>query len=236
MELVVRGRPPLTRRHARLGRLATRAGRPVIALLVAYVLVVPGAASATTTWTRNLYVDKGFLHQDPYYTACTSAAAMFMLNTVAYRRTGGAGFVWTPTRIKRDDDPANKRDMVSILSFSRANDTLEAGARGTDPHGWRNALNAYGWGRDAMTDPAKRVYDDRAYRSFDGAVRAAVKAIARRSMPVGILGWAGGHAQVITGYVVTGADPARLGRLHGPLRLPQRPAGLERHGQPPSQR
>ena len=97
--------------------------------------------------------------------------------------------------------------MVSILSFSRANDTLEAGARGTDPHGWRNALNAYGWGRDAMTDPAKRVYDDRAYRSFDGAVRAAVKAIARRSMPVGILGWAGGHAQVITGYVVTGADP-----------------------------
>ena len=207
MELVVRGRPPLTRRHARLGRLAARAGRPVVALLIAYALVVPGAASATTTWTRNLYVDKGFLHQDPYYTACTSAAAMFMLNTVAYRRTGGAGFVWTPTRIKRDDDPANKRDMVSILSFSRANDTLKAGARGTDPHGWRNALNAYGWGRDAMTDPAKRVYDDRAYRSFDGAVRAAVKAIARRSMPVGILGWAGGHAQVITGYVVTGADP-----------------------------
>ena len=26
-------------------------------------------------------------------------------------------------------------------------------------------------------------------------------------MPVGILGWAGGHAQVMTGYVVTGADP-----------------------------
>ncbi len=58
-----------------------------------------------------------------------------------------------------------------------------------------------------MTDPARRVYDDREYRTFGGAVRAAVKSIARYSMPVGILGWAGGHAQVMTGYVVTGADP-----------------------------
>ena len=69
--------------------------------------------------------------------------------------------------------------MVSILSFARANDTLKTGARGSDPHGWRNALNAYGWGSDAMTDPAKRVYDDRAYRSFNGAVTRGGQAIAR---------------------------------------------------------
>ena len=76
--------------------------------------------------------------------------------------------------------------MLSILAL-RAGERHARGrrARGSDPHGWRNALNAYGWGREAMTDPAKRVYDDRAYRTFDGAVQAAVKAIARRSMPVG---------------------------------------------------
>jgi hypothetical protein len=112
-----------------------------------------------------------------------------------------------PTRVKNDADPANLRDMMSILAFERANDTLRSASRGTDPHGWRNALNAYGWGAEAMTDSSLRVYDDREYRSLKGAVRAAVRAIARRSMPVGILGWAGGHAQVMTGYVVTGADP-----------------------------
>ncbi len=59
-----------------------------------------------------------------------------------------------------------------------------------------------------MTDPARMVYQDRAYRGFKGAVKAAVRAIARFGMPVGILGWAGGHAQVMTGYVVTGQNPA----------------------------
>jgi hypothetical protein len=59
-----------------------------------------------------------------------------------------------------------------------------------------------------MTDPAMRVYEDRAYGSFDSAVRSAVLAIARYKLPVGMLGWAGGHAQIITGYKVTGEDPA----------------------------
>jgi hypothetical protein len=181
--------------------------RAIVPLLVVVALLLPGATSAATTWSKNLYVAKAFIYQDPYPTACTAAAAMMMLNTIAYRGTGGEGFIWTPTRIKRDDDESNRRDMTSILAFARANDTLRSGGRGSDPHGWRNALNAYGWGQQAMTDPAKRVYDDRAFRTFRGAVKAAVRAIARRGMPVGVLGWAGGHAQVMTGYVVTGADP-----------------------------
>ena len=154
---------------------------------------------------------------------------MIMLNTIAARGTGGDGFAWTPYRVKLDPDPANRQDMLSILAFERANDTLRSASHGSDPHGWRNALNAYGWGQDAMTDPARRVYDDREYRTFGGAVRAAVKSIARYSMPVGILGWAGGHAQVMTGYVVTGADPARLGRVHRAGRLPDRSAAPEPH-------
>ena len=89
-----------------------------------------------------------------------------MLNTIAYRGSGGDGFVWQPNRVKLDPDPANRTDMLSILAFARAHDTLRSASRGSDPHGWRNALNAYGWGEEAMTDPALRVYDDREYRTF----------------------------------------------------------------------
>jgi hypothetical protein len=208
MGFVLRDRPPAARRrNRRLGWFAARSWRPIVGVFLAWALVDPGTAAAATTWSRNLYVERAFLYQDPYPAACTAAAAMMMLNTIAYRGTGEEGFAWEPSRIKRDDDPSNRNDMLSILSFARANDTLRSGTRGSDPHGWRNALNAYGWGQEAMTDPSQRVYDDRAYRTFNGAVKAAVRAIARWSKPVGVLGWAGGHAQVMTGYVVTGADP-----------------------------
>jgi hypothetical protein len=53
------------------------------------------------------------------------------------------------------------------------------------------------------------VYDDLEYTTYDAAVHAAVQAIARFGMPVGILGWAGKHAQLMTGYVVEGDDPAQ---------------------------
>ena len=133
---------------------------------------------------------------------------MTMLNTIALRGTGGTGFGWSPYRVRNSANPANLRDMTSILAFERSHDTLRAASHGSDAHGWRNALNYYGWGSTAMTNPSRMVYEDRAYGSFGAAVKAAVKAIARYGMPVGMLGWAGGHAQVITGYVVVGANPA----------------------------
>ncbi|HEU0243337.1 MAG TPA: hypothetical protein VFQ75_05485, partial [Candidatus Limnocylindrales bacterium] len=178
-----------------------------IALILAALVPPAPRAEAATTWSRNLYVTNAFLYQDPYYTACTAASAMHMLNTIAYRKTGGNGFAWSPTRVKKDPDSSNTRDLTSILAFSRRYDTLRSTSAGSDAHGWRNALNYYGWGKGAMTDPGQRVYDDRAYSSFATAMKAAVRAIARYQMPVGVLAWAGGHAQVITGYVVTGADP-----------------------------
>lgn len=167
-----------------------------------------GAAQATTTWSKNLFVSSAMVYQDPYPTACTAATTMTMLNTIAYRHTGGAGFIWTPYRVKNDPDPHDLRDLTSILGFARAHDTLSAYGSGSDPHGWRNALNYYGWGSAAMTDPTKRVYETLAYATYDGAVHAAVRAIARFGMPVGIASWAGEHAQILTGYTVDGANPA----------------------------
>jgi len=189
------------RRFAAIPRAAALA----IALLAAGALAPVHAA---TTWSKSVFVLNAVVFQDPYSTACTAASAMTILNTVAYRHAGGAGFLWTPYRVKNSANPTDYRDLTSIQWFERAHDTLSAYGAGSDGHGWRNALNYYGWGSNAMTDPSKHVYEDMAYTSYDAAVHGAVRAIARFGMPVGILAWAGHHAQVMTGYVVQGADPA----------------------------
>ena len=166
------------------------------------------AVLGASTWSRNLYNSNGVVFQDPYPTACTAAAVMTMLNFTAIRQTGGDGFMWRTYRVHKSSDPQNYRDMTSILYFERAHDTLRSSSSGSDPHGWRNAMNYYGWGRAALTDPSKRVYDDLQFTSSGAAIKAAVRAIARYNKPVGILGWAGRHAQVMHGYVVSGANPA----------------------------
>lgn len=176
-------------------------------LWLALVTALPGPAAASTTWSRNLWTSGAFLYQDPYYTACTAASTMFMLNLIALRGNGGPGFVWRRSTVQNSStDP---RDMMSILGWERSNDTLDADGNGSDAHGWRNALNYFGWGGTAWKDPTQMMYRDNEYASFGAAVKAAVRAIARYSRPVGILAWAGRHAQVMTGYTVTGEDPAR---------------------------
>jgi hypothetical protein len=184
--------------------------RRALALVIGLVAIFAslGLVRATSMWTKNLYASGAFLYQDPYWQGCTAASTMIMLNTIAYRRTGGDGFLWTQTRIKNDSNRSNVRDLTSILAFERAHDTLSMLGAGSDAHGWRNALNYYGWGSTAMTNPANMVYQDRAFSTFDAALHDAVRDIARFNKPVGIVGWAGRHAQVMTGYVVEGEDPA----------------------------
>src|SRR3954451_18706576 len=147
---------------------------PLLALaLVAVVLgaLVPTPARAAATYRYNLYRSAGYLTQDPYYTACTAGAAMMMLNFAALSGTGGNGFRWHTDRVKHS--LTDYHDLTSILWWERVHDTLAASSSGSDPHGWRNALNYFGWGSAALTDPTKRVYNDLAYTSFDAAVRGA---------------------------------------------------------------
>ena len=138
----------------------------------------------------NLFVASQFRYQDPNWAACTATAARTMLNLIAVRSTGGDGFKWRPTT------SGTVRD--EILRWARGHDTL-VGGYGYDPHGWRNALNYYGWGADRLR-AGSRIYDDFSFASYDGAMKAAVRALAATGKPVGMLGWRGRHAQVVTGY------------------------------------
>ncbi len=148
------------------------------------------------TYTRNVY--GGLIrYQNPDRTACVATASMTMLNEIAAAGTGGDGFRWKPSR--------SYSKQEAIFRWTRRHDTLEPGI-GSDANGWRNTLNQFGWGNHA--DPDTRVYQVFAFRTYDAAVKAAVQAVARFKRPVGILGWAGGHAQVLNGYTVYGQDPA----------------------------
>ena len=160
------------------------------ALVADAVLQSPEAV----TWTLDLYDRRAERWQDPDPTACTAAAVESMLNTIAYAHSD-ADLIWQPT--------TSYSKQEAILAYERANMTMLRGSAGTDLHGWRNALNFYGWGAiDAG------VYRDSAYSSFGDAAKAAVSALAVYRKPVGIPGMGGSHAQFITGYKVVGADPA----------------------------
>jgi hypothetical protein len=188
-----------------------RARRAVLAslgVLLALSIVVPSQVAAAETWTKNLYNSRGYLTQDPYMSSCVGASVMMMLNFTRMSGTGGNGFVWQNSIIKNSSNPTFYRDLTSVQYYARKYDTLSYTGKGSDAHGWRNALNAYGWGSAAIRDPDNRVYEDLQFTSFADAVKTAAAAIARYDKPVGILGDAGEHAQIMTGYVAVGEDPA----------------------------
>jgi hypothetical protein len=162
--------------------------------------VEPDAASTSPKiWKFDLYDSRAERYQDPDKTACTAASALSMLNTIYYDGSSQA-MKWQPT--------TSVIVEKLILGYERSNMTMLARSAGSDPHGWRNALNYFGWG-----SARAGVYADSAYSSLDAAARATVSAIARYGKPVGILAFAGGHAQFVTGYRVSGDDP-RSGSTH----------------------
>lgn len=184
-----------SRPRRRIGRIGI--------LLVAITLLTPGVASATIgpavhSYTKNLYASSGVRFQDPDYTACVAASTVMMLNMIAASGTGGESFRWVPS--------TSAATQGWVLRWERGHQTQVTSHPGVDPHGWRNGLNSFGWG--VFTVPELMVYDDFSFTSYTAAVKATVMAIARYDKPVGILGWAGGHAQVVTGYTVVGQDPA----------------------------
>lgn len=158
-----------------------------------------------------MYDGSGVMYQDPDYTACVAASSQMMLNMIygqtaedfGLREIGQNGLFVPPDGPALTWRPSVSHPLMErIMAYTRLHMTMLTSSAGTDPHGWRNALNYFGWGSIGAG-----VYADRAYLSFDAAAKATVHAVAVYHKPVGILGWYGGHAQFITGYTVTGADP-----------------------------
>jgi hypothetical protein len=173
------------------------------AVAVAASVAMPSRTSRAQTWQLDIYDAHGFRWQDPDKKACTAAATEMMLNMIALE--GGAseraGFIW-----KVDTTFAVQE---KVLAWERENMTMLPSSDGTDPHGWRNALNYFGWGSIRAG-----VYRDVSYASFDEAAHAVVRALARTRLPVGILVRSGSHSQIVTGYVVSGEDPRVSDRFH----------------------
>jgi putative cell wall-binding protein len=156
-----------------------------------------GVTAPTGHWTGNLYRAAGVRWQQPDTYACAATSAMMMLNFVALGSTPpGDGFAWTPS--------VSLDLQTQILAYERANMTMVLdGTNGTDPHGWRNALNFYGWG--SLTAD---IYRDQAFATADAGLKAAVVAAAEFGKSTGMLMLNGKHAEVINGWDVEGADPS----------------------------
>lgn len=146
-------------------------------------------------WIGNLYDGRAVRYQQPDPYACTATAALMMLNMAAYIDAGTPAMVWNPT--------ISYSTQSAILAWERDHMTEPtSGTVGSDPHGWRNALNYFGWGAvDAD------VYRDFAFDNFDSAVRQAIVSAAQFGKPSGLLMLNGIHAAVLNGWDVTGDDP-----------------------------
>ena len=163
-----------------------------LALVGFFVASNAPVAAATATYTKNLYRAAGFRFQNPDLTACVATSTLDMLNMIALDGTGGPGFQWQSTTAYSTEE--------AILKWERSNDTLDARQIGSDPNGWKNGLNYFGYGSINAG-----VYADKSYRTFDAASKAAVMYLARTNKPVGISGLHGTHAQFMTGYRVPAA-------------------------------
>ena len=159
---------------------------------------------APQEWKLDLYNARGLRMQNPDYTACTAASALTMLNMAASWTdyTPAAPGLPVPRPPQGWKVDVSYTRLESMLAYQRKNGTMLLTWPGADAHGWRTSLNFYGWGSTGAD-----VYHDVAFNSFEKAAMATVRAVALYRKPVGILGWAGDHAQIVTGYRVFGDDP-----------------------------
>jgi hypothetical protein len=175
-----------------------------LAAIMAVILSQAGTP-ARVTYTYDIFQYRAVRFQNPDMDACTAATTMTMLNLIYYTtneplssksavQAAQPPLVWKPS--------ITTKTQTSIYRWERSHMGQSAAKPGVDGHGWRNALNYFGWG-----DMKAGAYSDQAYRTFDQAAKAAVRAVAVANEPVGIMSWYGSHAQIVTGYRVTGMDP-----------------------------
>ncbi len=174
---------------------------------------------------------RAFLYQDPYSNACTAAATMMMLNTIAYRgpaATASSGPRPGESRRIPATSATCSRSWPSRVRTTRSGRRRTAQIRTAGG----TSLNAFGWGEEAMTDPAKRVYDDREYRTLRrrGRVRRQVdRAAVDAGRHPGLGRWPRAGDDGVCGHRRGSRPCPTTSRCR--LRLPERPAAP---GTPPS--
>ncbi len=164
----------------------------------------PTPVPTARTWIYNVYDARAVRWQDPDSSACVAASALMMLNMATYWRdyTAAEGQPNPRPQLNGWKPDVSYARMEELLAYQRKTGTMDLRDPGSDAHGWRNSLNYYGWGGIEAG-----VYRDMTFTSFEDAARATVLSLATYRKPVGVLGWAGDHAQIITGYKVLGDDP-----------------------------
>ena len=183
----------------RLGasRVVVLGGSSVVSASLATAAAGNGVAKPTGHWIGDTYAPEAVRWQQPDPYACTAADVMMALNMFAMEGAANHdGLVWVPS--------VSFDLQTEILAYERANMTMVlSGTNGADPHGWRNALNFYGWG--SLTAD---VFRDESFATVDEALRAAIVAVAEFGKPTGLLMLNGKHAELINGWDVSGEDPA----------------------------
>jgi hypothetical protein len=179
----------------------------ILVSLAAVLVVAIGHAAAPSpaTYSYSVFDSHSVKYQNPVFTACTGANTLSMLNMI-YRFEHRPGFA--PSAVQAAQPKLIWHPSTSgvrqqqVYYWIRTHMDQPFAKEGADPHGWRNALNYFGWGSIKAG-----VYSDQAYATFDAAARAVVVELARSNEPIGIVTWYGSHAQFVTGYVVEGSDP-----------------------------
>ena len=165
-----------------------RAGMAAIFAISSIGVVEAQATTTPQLYSQDTYAAQGYRTENPDRTACVATSIQIMLN---YIRKSGAEIPWgVDTSFSKQEE---------ILKWIRNHDAYPDGKIGSDMVGWRDGLEHFGGVPYAIMT----------FDSFNAAAKQIVKSIAEYNMPVGILGWAGRHAQIITGYDVVGNDPRK---------------------------
>ncbi len=144
-------------------------------------------AAPSNEYSFTLYREGDFVSQ---YTAywCIGASMQMMLNIVGVTDDESRASQESYMRVARSKGPSLRQ-----IDHGQSEGS-ETGGAGSS--GWAAGLGALGAGR----------YDERALDGYDGAVRAAARALRTTNRPVGLIVWRGAHAWVMSGFTTT-ADP-----------------------------
>ena len=137
----------------------------------------------------NLYREGAFIRQQTNYW-CVSASVQIMINMI---KTAD------PVDVTKETQKAISKIAWGNVAYKEYDGvTFKQSRYGSDPQGWVAALEKFGGGDYEWVNS----------KSFNAAVKSAVKAMAVTGRPVGLVVMGGKHAWVLNGFVAR-ADPAK---------------------------